>query len=55
MISALSFLLGYEQVEEEENDSDDSSSEDDTTNQTSQIILSREAVYKVLKFYSSYF
>ncbi|KAM0932771.1 putative SDA1 domain-containing protein [Dioscorea sansibarensis] len=46
MISALSFLLGYEQVEEEENDSDDSSSEDDTTNQTSQIILSREAVYK---------
>ncbi|KAH7672155.1 protein SDA1 protein [Dioscorea alata] len=46
LISALSFLLGYEQVEEEEDDSDDSSSEDDTTNQTAQIILSREAVYK---------
>ncbi|XP_039133362.1 protein SDA1 homolog isoform X1 [Dioscorea cayenensis subsp. rotundata] len=45
LISALSFLLGYEQVEEED-DSDNSSSEDDTTNQTAQIILSREAVYK---------
>ncbi|KAJ0984454.1 hypothetical protein J5N97_002810 [Dioscorea zingiberensis] len=45
MISALSFLLGYDQVEEED-DSDDSDGEDDTTNQNAQILLSREAVYK---------
>ncbi|XP_020100893.1 protein SDA1 homolog isoform X2 [Ananas comosus] len=44
MIAALSFLLGYEQVEEED-ESEASSSEDDTA-EPSQVILSREAVYK---------
>ncbi|CAL9073749.1 unnamed protein product [Musa textilis] len=44
MISALSFLLGYEQIEEED-DSEASSSEDDTTSQQP-ITLSREAIYK---------
>lgn len=46
MISALSFLLGYEQIEEED-DCEASSSEDDTTSQQP-ITLSREAIYKVL-------
>ncbi|KAJ0984456.1 hypothetical protein J5N97_002812 [Dioscorea zingiberensis] len=41
MISALSFLLGYDQVEEED-DSDDSDGEDDTTNQNAQILLLSE-------------
>ncbi|OAY83744.1 Protein SDA [Ananas comosus] len=44
MIAALSFLLGYEQVEEED-ESEASSSEDDTA-EPSQVILSREAIYK---------
>ncbi|CAL9193319.1 unnamed protein product, partial [Musa hybrid cultivar] len=44
MISALSFLLGYEQIEEED-DCEASSSEDDTTSQQP-ITLSREAIYK---------
>ncbi|ONK65926.1 uncharacterized protein A4U43_C06F2410 [Asparagus officinalis] len=45
LTSALSFILGYERVEDE-NDSEESSGEDDTTSQKSQIVLSREAVYK---------
>lgn len=47
MISTLSFLLGYERIEDG-NDSDDSSDEDDTIMQKPQIVLNREAVYKVL-------
>lgn len=47
MISALSFLLGYERIEDG-NDSDDSSDEDDTIMQKPQVVLNREAVYKVL-------
>ncbi|KAJ8615579.1 hypothetical protein MRB53_034951 [Persea americana] len=45
MISTLSFLLGYERIEDG-NDSDDSSDEDDAVMQNSQFVLSREAVYK---------
>ncbi|RWR96987.1 protein SDA1 isoform X1 [Cinnamomum micranthum f. kanehirae] len=45
MISVLSFLLGYERIEDG-NDSDDSSDEDDAVMQNSQFVLSREAVYK---------
>ncbi|WOK95255.1 hypothetical protein Cni_G03962 [Canna indica] len=43
MISALSFLLGYERIEEEDDD-EASSSEDDTA--ALPITLSREAIYK---------
>jgi protein SDA1 len=45
MIAAISFLLGYENVEQED-DSDASSSEDEAQNP--QIILSKEDVYKVI-------
>ena len=45
MIAALSFLLNYENIEDD--DSDDSSSEDESTPQH-QIVLSKEAVYKVI-------
>ncbi|PIA30349.1 hypothetical protein AQUCO_05600053v1 [Aquilegia coerulea] len=45
MISALSFLLGYERLEEAD-DSDDSSGEEDMTPQKAQVVISREAVYK---------
>eukprot|EP00262_Sarcandra_glabra_P008535 TRINITY_DN2205_c0_g4_i1.p1 TRINITY_DN2205_c0_g4~~TRINITY_DN2205_c0_g4_i1.p1 ORF type:complete len:823 (-),score=204.45 TRINITY_DN2205_c0_g4_i1:71-2539(-) len=45
MVAALSFLLGYERIEDA-NDSDGSSSEDDSTTQKSQVVLSREVVYK---------
>ncbi|XP_010248735.1 PREDICTED: protein SDA1 homolog isoform X2 [Nelumbo nucifera] len=45
MIAALSFLLGYEKIEEAD-DSEDSNSEDDMASENPQVILSREAVYK---------
>lgn len=45
MVSTLSFLLGYESVEEA-GDSDDSSDEDDMTPQKAHVVISREAVYK---------
>ncbi|KAF6157533.1 hypothetical protein GIB67_004471 [Kingdonia uniflora] len=45
MVAALSFLLGYEKLEDPDR-SDDSSSEDETTPQKNQVVLSREAVYK---------
>ncbi|XP_020527660.1 protein SDA1 homolog [Amborella trichopoda] len=45
MKAALSFLLGYERVEEG-NESDGSSSEDDTTEQKPHVVLSRAAVHK---------
>lgn len=46
MIAALSFLLDYEKIEEDD-DSDDSGSEDERVTQQPQIVLSKEAVYKV--------
>lgn len=46
MIAALSFLLNYENIEDDD-DSDASSSEDEAATQTSQVLLSREAIYKV--------
>ncbi|XP_058115565.1 uncharacterized protein LOC131258331 [Magnolia sinica] len=45
MVAAISFLLGYERMEEAE-DSEGSSSEDETTMQKPQVVLSRETVYK---------
>lgn len=48
MIAALSFLLDYEKIEDDD-DSDASSSEDEMTPQT-QVVLSRESVYKVVFF-----
>ncbi|KAK1319518.1 hypothetical protein QJS10_CPB04g00030 [Acorus calamus] len=45
MVSSLSFLLGYERVEEAD-DSDESSGEDDTTVAKSPVLLSRESIYK---------
>ncbi|KAL0554382.1 hypothetical protein IC582_008301 [Cucumis melo] len=46
MIAALSFLLDYEKIEDGEDDSDEESGEDDVASQTSQVILSKELVYK---------
>lgn len=46
MTAALSFLLDFEKIEDVD-DSDDSSSEDDATTQQPQIILNKEALYKV--------
>ncbi|KAF8378179.1 hypothetical protein HHK36_029516 [Tetracentron sinense] len=45
MIAVLSFLLGYEKMENAD-DSDGSSSEDDMTPQKSHAVISRDAVYK---------
>lgn len=44
MNAALSFLLNYEKIEDD--DSDGSSSEDEATPQH-QVVLSKEAIYKV--------
>lgn len=46
MIAALSFLLDYEKIEDDD-DSDASSDEDDVTAHAPQVVLSKEAVYKV--------
>lgn len=46
MIAALSFLLDYEKIEDDD-DSDANSDEDDLTTHNPQVILSKEAVYKV--------
>lgn len=46
MIAALSFLLDFEKIEDG-GDTDDSGSEDDPTTPQPQIVLSKEAVYKV--------
>uniref|UniRef100_A0A1D1XRJ6 Protein SDA1 n=1 Tax=Anthurium amnicola TaxID=1678845 RepID=A0A1D1XRJ6_9ARAE len=45
MITVLSFLLGYDRVEEED-DSDGSSSEDDMSTQRPHVVLKREDIYK---------
>lgn len=45
MIASLSFLLDYEKIEDDD-DSDLSSSEDEMTPE-SQVVLSRESIYKV--------
>ncbi|KAG0450481.1 hypothetical protein HPP92_026710 [Vanilla planifolia] len=49
MVSALSFLLGYEHVDDDDDDSEASSDEDDEYIQNPQIVLSREVVYKALE------
>lgn len=46
MVAALSFLLGYENVEEE--DTSDASSSDDEEIEKPVVLLSKEDVYKVL-------
>jgi protein SDA1 len=48
MISSLCFLLDYEKIENYQ-DSDDSSSDEDMT-ESPQVILRREAIYKVRLF-----
>lgn len=45
MIAALSFLLDFEKIEDD--DSDDSDSEDDQGTPQPQIVLNKEAMYKV--------
>lgn len=45
MIAALSFLLDYENIEGD--DSDDLGSEDELATQQPQIVVSKEAMYKV--------
>ena len=45
MISALSFLLDFEKIED--GDSDDSDSEDDQATPQPQVVLNKEAMYKV--------
>lgn len=46
MIAAISFLLGYENVEQA--DDSDASSGEDEANQDPHVILSKEDVYKVI-------
>lgn len=46
MIASLSFLLDYEKIEDDDDDSDALSSEDELT-QNPQVVLNKEAVYKV--------
>lgn len=45
MIAALSFLLDFENIED--GDSDDSGSEDEPATQQPQIVVNKEALYKV--------
>ena len=53
MIAALSFLLDYENIEDD--DSDDSDTEDELATQQPQIVLSKEAVYKVSWTFPNFF
>lgn len=53
MIAALSFLLDFEKIEND--DSDDSDSENDQATQQPQVILNKEAVYKVGFIRPTYF
>ncbi|XP_020700433.2 LOW QUALITY PROTEIN: protein SDA1 homolog [Dendrobium catenatum] len=46
MVAALSFLLGFEHIEDDADDSDISSGDDDEISQNPQVVLSREDVYK---------
>ncbi|KAI0495774.1 hypothetical protein KFK09_022077 [Dendrobium nobile] len=46
MVAALSFLLGFEHIEDDADDSDVSSGDDDEISQNPQVVLSREDVYK---------
>lgn len=53
MIAGLSFLLGFEKIEDD--DTDDSGSEDDDANQQSHVVVNKEALYKVcLSYYSEF-
>lgn len=47
MVAALSFLLGFEHIEDDADDSEVSSSDDDESSQNPQVVLNREDVYKV--------
>lgn len=46
MISALRFLLDYENLDDED-DSDASGSDDEDSKHATQVVVNREAVYKV--------
>lgn len=46
MISSLRFLLDYDNINEDD-DSDASSSDDEDSKKASQVVINREAVYKV--------
>lgn len=46
MLAALSFLLGFEHIEDDADDSEVSSSDDDESSQNPQVVLNREDVYK---------
>ncbi|KAL0909542.1 hypothetical protein M5K25_020418 [Dendrobium thyrsiflorum] len=46
MLAALSFLLGFEHIEDDADDSEVSSSDDDEISKNPQVVLSREDVYK---------
>lgn len=50
MIAALSFLLDYEKIEDD-SDSDASSSDDELSHQSPHVTLSKEAAYKVSRFW----
>lgn len=53
MIAGLSFLLGFEKIEDD--DSDDSGSEDEAA-QEPHVVVNKEALYKVgLSYYSEFF
>ncbi|KAL8502282.1 hypothetical protein ACS0TY_021422 [Phlomoides rotata] len=45
MIAGLSFLLGFEKIEDD--DTDDSGSEDDDATQQPHVVVNKEALYKV--------
>lgn len=46
MISSLRFLLDYENIDDDD-DSDASGSDDEDSKKVSQVVINREAVYKV--------
>lgn len=49
MISALRFLLDYENIDDD--DDSDAESDDDETKKISQIVINRQAVYKVKQYF----
>lgn len=52
MVSSLSFLLDYEKIEDD-SDSDMADSEDEQTANQPQVLLNKEAIYKVGSFIKS--
>lgn len=53
MIASLSFLLDYEKIEDD-SDSDMADSEDEQTANQPQVLLNKEAIYKVGSHIKSY-